>query len=92
MTDLTPRQRAVYELLRSSVERRGFQPNTREMCAHFGISSPNGVPLASRYWSEKNSFASLTASPANRPASLFALRIVAAAQLPQNIADIYALA
>jgi len=40
---LTKRQQAVYEFLRDKIRNRGYGPSVREIGAHFGISSPNGV-------------------------------------------------
>jgi repressor LexA len=43
MSDLTPRQREVFELIRSLITNRGYGPTVREIGEEFGISSPNGV-------------------------------------------------
>ena len=42
-TGLTARQRKVLEVIRDSVERRGYPPTVREIGEHAGILSPNGV-------------------------------------------------
>jgi repressor LexA len=43
LNDLTPRQRDVFELIRSLITDRGYGPTVREIGEHFRISSPNGV-------------------------------------------------
>ena len=43
MTQLTPRQQAVYDYVRDRIVTRGYGPTVREMCQEFGIKSPNGV-------------------------------------------------
>lgn len=40
---LTTRQKKVYMLIRDKILNRGYGPTVREIGAHFGISSPNGV-------------------------------------------------
>jgi len=40
---LTQRQSDVYTFLRNSHTERGYWPTVREIAAHFGIRSPNGV-------------------------------------------------
>ncbi|MCA9050713.1 MAG: hypothetical protein KDA89_18370, partial [Planctomycetaceae bacterium] len=40
---LTRRQQQVYDFLKSVIHSRGYGPTVREIGAHFGISSPNGV-------------------------------------------------
>lgn len=42
-TGLTPRQRRVLDVIRDSVDRRGYPPSMREIGTAFGIASPNGV-------------------------------------------------
>ena len=41
--ELTERQRRVYRYLIESIERDGRQPTLRELAAHFGIASPEGI-------------------------------------------------
>jgi len=41
--NLTEKQRAVYEFIRQKIRSRGYGPTVREIAAHFGIASPNGV-------------------------------------------------
>jgi len=41
--NLTKRQKAVYEFIRSKIRGRGYGPTVREIGQHFDISSPNGV-------------------------------------------------
>ncbi|MEM9587102.1 MAG: transcriptional repressor LexA [Planctomycetota bacterium] len=41
--ELTERQKAVYDLIRSLIVHRGYGPTVREIGEHFGIKSPNGV-------------------------------------------------
>lgn len=40
---LTERQKAVYDLIRELIIRRGYGPTVREIGEHFAIRSPNGV-------------------------------------------------
>jgi repressor LexA len=40
---LTPRQREIYEFIRSKIQGRGYGPTVREIGTEFGIRSPNGV-------------------------------------------------
>ncbi len=40
---LTARQREIYEFLKDKIINRGYGPTVREIGAHFGIRSPNGV-------------------------------------------------
>src|SRR3954463_9938712 len=42
-SQLTERQREIYEFIRSKIEARGYGPTVREIGEHFGIKSPNGV-------------------------------------------------
>lgn len=43
MQDLTARQQQVLEYIRTSIARRGYPPTLREIGAHMGIRSTNGV-------------------------------------------------
>jgi repressor LexA len=43
MTELTPRQRRILDFLRKWQQVHGSMPSAREIAAHFGFSSPNGV-------------------------------------------------
>jgi repressor LexA len=46
MTDfsqLTPKQREIYEFIRQKIESRGYGPTVREIGEAFDITSPNGV-------------------------------------------------
>jgi repressor LexA len=43
MSDLTTRQREVFEFIRSKITGRGYGPTVREIGDNFSISSPNGV-------------------------------------------------
>lgn len=43
MSQLTERQRAIYEFIRLKIESRGYGPTVREIGVNFGIKSPNGV-------------------------------------------------
>ncbi len=43
VANLTEKQRAVYEFIRQKIRSRGYGPTVRELAAHFGIASPNGV-------------------------------------------------
>jgi repressor LexA len=40
---LTPRQRDIYNFIRSKIQGRGYGPTVREIGVHFQIKSPNGV-------------------------------------------------
>jgi repressor LexA len=40
---LTPRQRDIYNFIRSKIQGRGYGPTVREIGVHFLIKSPNGV-------------------------------------------------
>ncbi len=42
-TQLTERQREIYEFIREKIEARGYGPTVREIGKGFGIKSPNGV-------------------------------------------------
>ena len=42
-SQLTDRQREIYEFIRNKIEQRGYGPTVREIGDGFGIKSPNGV-------------------------------------------------
>ena len=42
-SQLTERQREIYDFIRSKIEARGYGPTVREIGLGFGIKSPNGV-------------------------------------------------
>src|SRR5262249_7092483 len=42
-SQLTARQREIYEFIREKIESRGYGPTVREIGEAFGIASPNGV-------------------------------------------------
>jgi len=42
-SQLTEKQRAIYEFIRERIENRGYGPSIREICDAFSIKSPNGV-------------------------------------------------
>jgi repressor LexA len=42
-SDLTDRQRAILEVIRDSVERRGYPPSIREICEAAGLASTSSV-------------------------------------------------
>src|SRR6187431_2693049 len=42
-SQLTVRQREIYEFIRERIERRGYGPTVREIGEGFAIKSPNGV-------------------------------------------------
>jgi repressor LexA len=42
-SQLTERQREIYEFIRSKIEGRGYGPTVREIGGEFNIKSPNGV-------------------------------------------------
>jgi repressor LexA len=42
-SQLTPRQREIYEFIRDKIENRGYGPTVREIGEAFKINSPNGV-------------------------------------------------
>ena len=43
VSQLTMRQREIYEFIRSKIEKRGYGPTVREIGQEFKIRSPNGV-------------------------------------------------
>jgi repressor LexA len=43
MQSLTDRQREIYDFVRDKIVNRGYGPTVRDIGAHFGIRSPNGV-------------------------------------------------
>jgi SOS-response transcriptional repressor LexA len=43
LENLTPRQREIYNFIRSKIQRRGYGPTVREIGNEFEIKSPNGV-------------------------------------------------
>jgi repressor LexA len=42
-TQLTERQKEIYDFIRHQIDTRGYGPTVREIGAEFGIKSPNGV-------------------------------------------------
>ncbi len=42
-SDLTPRQRSVYEYVIAFQQEFNISPSVREICKHFGLNSPGGV-------------------------------------------------
>jgi repressor LexA len=42
-SQLTERQREIYDFIREKIESRGYGPTVREIGDNFGIKSPNGV-------------------------------------------------
>lgn len=42
-SNLTPRQREIYEFVKENIMNRGYGPTVREIGDEFGIKSPNGV-------------------------------------------------
>jgi repressor LexA len=42
-SQLTERQKEIYEFIRQKIEKRGYGPTVREIGLGFGIKSPNGV-------------------------------------------------
>lgn len=42
-SQLTERQREIYEFIREKIDARGYGPTVREIGLHFDIKSPNGV-------------------------------------------------
>ncbi len=42
-SNLTPRQREIYEFVKDNIMNRGYGPTVREIGDEFGIRSPNGV-------------------------------------------------
>lgn len=43
LDNLTPRQKEIYNFIRSKIHGRGYGPTVREIGNEFGIRSPNGV-------------------------------------------------
>ena len=42
-SQLTERQREIYDFIREMIETAGYGPTVRDIGLHFGIMSPNGV-------------------------------------------------
>src|SRR5262249_18397503 len=42
-SQLTERQREIYDFIRTKIESRGYGPTVREIGVNFDIKSPNGV-------------------------------------------------
>src|SRR5580704_5541933 len=42
-SQLTERQREIYDFIRDKIKNRGYGPTVREIGEHFDIKSPNGV-------------------------------------------------
>ena len=42
-SQLTERQREIYDFIRDKIESRGYGPTVREIGLNFDIKSPNGV-------------------------------------------------
>src|SRR5947209_19995921 len=42
-SQLTDRQREIYDFIRTKIEERGYGPTVREIGTEFDIKSPNGV-------------------------------------------------
>src|SRR3954451_16654744 len=42
-SQLTPRQKEIYDFIRLKIESRGYGPTVREIGLNFDIKSPNGV-------------------------------------------------
>lgn len=42
-SQLTERQREIYDFIRQKIDTRGYGPTVREIGSNFGIKSPNGV-------------------------------------------------
>jgi len=57
---LTDRQKNVLDYLRSYQQQHGMSPTVREICVHFGLSSPAGVHKILRRLIEKNVLRSLS--------------------------------
>lgn len=43
LTQLTQRQREIFEFIKEKIDTRGYGPTVREIGTHFDIKSPNGV-------------------------------------------------
>ena len=43
MTDLTPKQAAIYSFIKDEIGTKSRAPTVREICAKFAIGSPNGA-------------------------------------------------
>jgi len=41
--ELTDRQESIVRFIAQHIDELGYQPSFREMMAHFGIKSPNGI-------------------------------------------------
>src|SRR5262249_17241386 len=53
-SQLTERQREIYDFIRDKIETRGFGPTVREIGEAFAISSPNGVMCHLKALEKKN--------------------------------------
>jgi repressor LexA len=52
-TPPTKRQQQIYDFIAKSIRAKGYSPTVREIGAHFGISSPNGVIYSLRALEKK---------------------------------------
>lgn len=53
MTPLTEKQEDVLAFVKSFIEGKGYPPTRKEICAHFGHSSPSGIDQHLRIIEEK---------------------------------------
>ena len=94
---LTPRQREIYEFIRSKIQGRGYGPTVREIGNQFGIKSPNGVmchlkalqkkEFISREPNMSRAIELLHETPGGRPPSLKLMGRIAAGQPLEAIED-----
>lgn len=42
-SQLTDKQRQIYDFIEEQIDQSGYPPTVREICEHFAIKSPNGV-------------------------------------------------
>ena len=52
-SQLTERQREIYDFIRDKIESRGYGPTVREIGLGFRIKSPNGVMCHLRRWKRR---------------------------------------
>lgn len=94
---LTPRQREIYEFIRTKIQGRGYGPTVREIGNQFGIKSPNGVMchlkalqkkgLISREPNMSRAIELLQETPGGRPPSLKMMGRIAAGEPLEAIED-----
>lgn len=96
LSQLTTRQREVYDYIRERIRSRGYGPTVREVMSHFGISSPNGVVCHLKALEKKGLILrepkmsraiTLAQEPAEEARGLPLLGRIAAGPLQEAVAD-----